>query len=62
MDFKVIVITDMFEAGILDPTKVARFALENAASITGMLLTTEAIVCEIPEEKPTPAMPAGMDY
>lgn len=53
---------DMFKAGILDPTKVARLALENAASIAGMLLTTEAIVAEIPEDKPAPAMPAGMDY
>lgn len=54
---------DMMKAGILDPTKVARCALENAASIAGMLLTTEAIVAEIPEEKAAmPAMPAGMDY
>ena len=42
---------DMIKAGILDPTKVARCALENAASIAGMLLTTEAIVAEIPDEK-----------
>lgn len=53
---------DMIKAGILDPMKVARCALENAASIAGMLLTTEAIVAEIPEEKGAPAMPAGMDY
>ena len=54
---------DMLEAGILDPTKVARCALENAVSIASMLLTTEAIVSEIPEEKSAmPAMPAGMDY
>lgn len=55
---------DMMEAGILDPMKVARCALENAASIAGMLLTTEAIVAEIPEEKGAPAagMGAGMDY
>ena len=53
---------DMILAGILDPTKVARCALENAASVAGMLLTTEAIVAEIPEEKAAPAMPAGMDY
>jgi len=54
---------DMMEAGILDPTKVARTALENAVSIASMLLTTEAIVVEIPEEKSqAPAMPAGMDY
>ena len=54
--------TDMIEAGILDPTKVTRLALENAASIAGMLLTTEAIVCEFPEDSSAPAMPAGMDY
>jgi len=54
---------DMFEAGIIDPMKVTRLALENAASIAGMLLTTEAIVAEIPsEEKSAPSMPAGMDY
>ena len=38
-----------FDAGIIDPTKVARLALENAASIAGLLLTTEAVVSEIPE-------------
>jgi chaperonin GroEL len=53
---------DMIQAGILDPTKVARCAIENAVSIAAMLLTTEAIVAEIPEEKPAPAMPGGMDY
>lgn len=54
---------DMIQAGILDPTKVVRCALENAISIAAMLLTTEAIVAEIPEEKPASAMPAGgMDY
>lgn len=54
---------DMIKAGILDPTKVVRCALENAASISGLLLTTEAIVAEIPEEKGAPMMPAGgMDY
>lgn len=53
---------DMYKAGILDPTKVARCALENAVSIAGMLLTTEAIVVEIPEEKPQAPMHAGMDY
>lgn len=53
---------DMLTAGILDPTKVSRLALENAASVAGMLLTTEAIVAELPEEKSSaPAMPA-MDY
>lgn len=54
---------DMIKAGILDPKKVARCALENAASIAGMLLTTEAIVAEIPSEKGVPAMAGdGMDY
>lgn len=54
---------DMMKAGILDPTKVARTALENAASIAGMLLTTEATVVEIQEENAAaPAMPSGMDY
>ncbi|HMP99431.1 MAG TPA: TCP-1/cpn60 chaperonin family protein, partial [Cyclobacteriaceae bacterium] len=50
---------DFFNAGIIDPTKVSRLALENAASIAGMLLTTEAVVSEIPEDKEVPAMPAG---
>ena len=50
---------NFFEAGIIDPTKVTRLALENAASIAGMLLTTEAVVSEIPEEKEAPAMPHG---
>jgi len=53
---------DMIQAGILDPMKVVRCALENAASIAAMLLTTEAIVAEIPEEKPAAAAHAGMDY
>ncbi len=56
---------DMIKAGIVDPAKVTRSALENASSIAAMLLTTEAAVCEIPEEK-APAMPGpgmgGMDY
>ena len=52
--------TNMFEAGIIDPTKVARVALENAASIAGLLLTTEAAITEIPEkEPPMPPMPPG---
>lgn len=55
---------DMLVAGILDPMKVTRSALESAASIASMLLTTEATIVEIPEEKPAvPAgMPGGMDY
>jgi chaperonin GroEL len=50
---------DFFAAGIIDPTKVARLALENASSIAGLLLTTEAVVSEIPEKKEAPAMPPG---
>ncbi|WP_068470318.1 chaperonin GroEL [Candidatus Protochlamydia phocaeensis] len=53
---------DMIVAGILDPTKVVRCALENAVSVASMLLTTEAIVADIPEEKPAAAAPVGMDY
>lgn len=54
---------DMLKAGILDPTKVTRCALENAASIAGLLLTTEAIVADFPaDDKPSPAMHGGMDY
>jgi chaperonin GroEL len=64
---------DMFEAGIADPTKVTRTALQNAASIASLLLTTEALVTEIPEEEKAPGMPprgmggmggmgGGMDY
>jgi len=57
------VFEDMIAAGILDPTKVVRCALENAVSVASMLLTTEATVVEIPEEKSAPAMPqGGMDY
>jgi chaperonin GroEL len=57
--------TDMGKAGIIDPTKVARSALQNASSIAGLLLTTECCVTEVPEkEKPAPAGPpgGGMDY
>jgi chaperonin GroEL len=50
---------DFFAAGIIDPTKVSRLALENACSIAGLLLTTEAVVSEIPERKEAPAMPPG---
>lgn len=53
---------DMYEAGILDPTKVVRTALENAISIAGILLTTEAIVVEMPEEKSAQAAMPAMDY
>ena len=52
---------NMFAAGIIDPTKVTRLALENAASIAGLLLTTECVVSEEPaEEGAAPAMPGGM--
>ena len=50
---------DMFEAGIIDPTKVARTALQNAASVAGLLLTTEALVAEIPEKKKAAAPQGG---
>lgn len=53
---------DMMKAGILDPTKVARCALENAVSIASMLLTTEAIIADLPEEKAAAAPQGGMDY
>ncbi|MBW0004296.1 MAG: chaperonin GroEL [Hyphomicrobiales bacterium] len=55
---------DMFKKGIIDPAKVVRTALQDAASIAGLLITTEAMVAELPK-KPTPPMPspgAGMDY
>ena len=53
---------DLVKAGILDPAKVTRTALQNAASIAGLLLTTECMVTEIPEPKtPAPAAPGGMD-
>ncbi|MCJ7750671.1 MAG: chaperonin GroEL, partial [Armatimonadetes bacterium] len=58
-------IEDLVKAGIVDPAKVARSALENAASIAGMLLTTEALIAEKPEQERAPAMPpggGGMDY
>lgn len=51
---------DMFKAGIIDPTKVARVALENAASVASMFLTTECVLADIKEETPAPAMPGGM--
>ena len=55
---------DMIEMGILDPTKVTRFALQNAASVAGLLLTTEVMIAEIPKkESAVPHMPpGGMDY
>ena len=57
---------DLVAAGVIDPAKVTRSALQNAASIAGLMLTTEAMVCEIPEKKSAPAGgghgPEGMDY
>ncbi|HEX5578669.1 MAG TPA: chaperonin GroEL [Candidatus Limnocylindria bacterium] len=56
--------TDMFAAGIIDPAKVTRSALENAASVAALMLTTETVITDIPEkEKAAPGMPpGGMDY
>jgi chaperonin GroEL len=54
---------DLFAAGIIDPAKVTRSALENAASVAGLLLTTETVITDIPEkEKAAPMPPGGMDY
>jgi chaperonin GroEL len=57
---------DLVSSGVIDPAKVTRSALQNAASIAGLMLTTEAMVCEIPEKKAAPAAPhggpEGMDY
>jgi len=50
---------DMIKVGVVDPTKVARIALQNAGSIAALMLTTEALVCDIPEEKKEPSMPHG---
>ena len=58
---------DLVVSGVIDPTKVTRTALQNAASIASLMLTTEALVAEIPEKKPAPGGPGGghgpeMDY
>ena len=50
---------DLVDAGVIDPTKVVRSALQNAASIAGLLLTTEAVVVEKAEDEPMPPMPGG---
>ncbi|PIP36453.1 MAG: chaperonin GroEL, partial [Desulfobacterales bacterium CG23_combo_of_CG06-09_8_20_14_all_52_9] len=50
---------NLIESGVIDPTKVVRFALQNAASVAGLMLTTEALVAEKPEKKKAPAMPPG---
>ncbi|MBE3135748.1 MAG: chaperonin GroEL, partial [Acidobacteria bacterium] len=53
---------DLVKAGVIDPTKVVRTALQNASSIASLLLTTEAIVSELPEKKePAPASHPGME-
>jgi chaperonin GroEL len=57
--------TDMFKSGIVDPAKVVRSALQNATSIAGLFLTTEAVVADKPEKEKAPAMPGGggdMDF
>jgi len=55
---------DLMKAGIIDPTKVTRYALQNAASVAALMLTTSVMITELPEKKPAPAMPHGgdMDY
>ena len=53
---------DMIEKGIIDPTKVTRSALQNAASVAGTLLTTESIVCDVPEKEPTGQQTPGEMY
>jgi chaperonin GroEL len=53
---------DLMKAGIIDPTKVVRTALQNAASVAGLLLTTEAVVAEKPEEKKAPATPPSPEF
>ncbi|HYU79562.1 MAG TPA: TCP-1/cpn60 chaperonin family protein, partial [Vicinamibacterales bacterium] len=50
---------DLVQAGVIDPTKVVRSALQNAASIASLLLTTEAVISLIPEEQKSAAMPGG---
>ena len=57
-DAKTETYVEMLKAGIIDPTKVTRIALENAASVAGMILTTECALVDIKED--TPAMPGGM--
>ena len=57
-------VVELFEGGIIDPLKVTRSALENAASVASMILTTEALITDLPEKDKAPAMPSGggMDY
>jgi chaperonin GroEL len=49
--------TDLIKAGVIDPVKVVRLAIQNASSIAGLMLTTEAVVCELPEKEKMPPMP-----
>jgi chaperonin GroEL len=51
---------DLVATGVLDPTKVTRSALQNAASVAGLILTTDAMVAELVEDKPAPSLPGGM--
>ena len=54
---------DLFASGVIDPLKVVRTALQDAASVAGLLITTEAMVAELPKKETAPAMPAGgMDF
>ncbi|KKK61478.1 hypothetical protein LCGC14_3013920, partial [marine sediment metagenome] len=53
---------DLVASGVIDPTKVVRIALQNAASVASMMLTTEAMITEIPEEKEVHAAGGGMDH
>ncbi len=53
---------DLVKAGVVDPAKVVRVALQNAASVAGLLITTEVAVAELPEKAPAPAMPGGGEY
>ena len=50
---------NLVAAGVIDPTKVVRFAIQNAASVASLMLTTEAMITDKPEKKKTPAMPSG---
>ena len=53
---------DLYKWGIIDPAKVVRTAIEDAASVAGLLITTEAMIAEKPKKEAAPAMPSGMDY
>ena len=51
---------NLFQSGVIDPTKVVRAALQDAASVAGLLITTEATIADAPDDKPAPAMAGGM--